>query len=106
MFASTTPSFSHRENQKLNQTIGKKAKVLSFTRIFSKSYGVINRVPFYVALVEFIESKKKIMIEVVRENDEKLKIGGLIECVMRKHKENNEKLISYSMKGKVVLNIN
>lgn len=98
----TCPPAIWRSNQYLRDFVGKRAKIVQFTRVHAGPKGLVHRCPYYVALVEAEGMDKRFMVEVCRENDSAVDKGIWVEMILRKHLVSPEGLIFYSLKARVL----
>ena len=91
-----------RQSQTFRELIGKKAKVLSFTRIYNGPKKLIHRVPYAIGILQLENSKRKITVEICNKNEQNLKIGTSVQLVSRRRQVNEEGLIQYVVKGKIL----
>lgn len=98
----TEPASVWRQHKDLSQYLGQQGTVRAFTKIHHGPAGLIHRTPYHTAIVRLPELKKNMVLEVVRENDQAIAVGGKVELVMRKHKTSEKGLIQYSIKARVL----
>ena len=91
---------SNWRNKERYQYLGKTGKIVSFTKINNPPKG-FGRVPYYVAMVEFKNGKKKTGQLVLK--GEELKIGAKVKAVIRIiETPDKEGIINYGVKFKVL----
>ena len=95
----TTPAFVWRHKKDL---LGKKGIIKFFSRLHSSPAGIINRTPYYIAVIQVNGLNKNMIVEVCRENDQDVKIGGSVVLVHRKRQVSTDGLILYTLKAKVL----
>lgn len=99
MTITVNPPAIWRENKKFADLIGKKATIECFSRLHNNSKTV-------VAIVQLKggdkKTPKKFTVQLCKEGLEKLKVGAEIMLVSRKFDTNENGLIKYTIKAKVL----
>ena len=86
-----------RRQKLIRKYLGKRGKIVSFTRIFAPSQTFKKQAPFYVAIVE-LEGGERLVGQVV-EAEEGLKIGDKVVAVIRRLWEGQGKeVLPYTLK--------
>ncbi|MBI4117510.1 MAG: OB-fold domain-containing protein [Parcubacteria group bacterium] len=92
-----TPPFVWRQHKKMRAFLGKKGKVLTFSKLFSAPSGMVAETPYTVALIELADSHERIMVTVA--DGEDVKIGQEVTLMKRKISKSEEGLILYGVKA-------
>lgn len=99
MTITTNPPAIWRDNKKFPQLIGKKAKIECFSKLNNSCENV-------VAIVKLKSADNaashKMTVQLCRENSSKLKVGAEVVLVSRKFDTNQDGLIKYTIKGKLL----
>lgn len=96
----STPVRIWREAEERYQNLGKKGKIISFTKIFNPPKDFFNQRPYWAGIIEFTNGKK-ITTQLVVE-DKKPEIGQTVVGVLRRIRVKNKKsIIEYGVKFKV-----
>lgn len=87
-----------RRQKKIREMLGKKGKVLTYTRVNVPPSDFKKYAPYYVVIVEF-EDGKRAVGQIVDLVDKKMKMGLKVESILRKVREvSNEDIIAYGLK--------
>ena len=89
-----------RRQKKIRKILGKKGKVLTWTKIFTPGADFKKYAPYPVVLVE-LENKDKIYGQLVSYEEKDLKMGKEVVSVLRKVRSSSEEgVIAYGIKFK------
>ena len=89
-----------RRQKEIRKVLGKKGKVLAWTKIYTPGSDFKKYAPYPVVLVE-LKNKEKIYGQLVDYKDADLKIGGKVISILRKVRSStNEGVIAYGVKFK------
>lgn len=98
----TSPVQIWRTTKELHKFLGKKGKIVVWTRIFVAPSGYEAELPYIVAIVEFTDGMRK-SLQVVDYKEEQLKPGQeVITAIRRIGKAGPEEVITYGVKVKPV----
>lgn len=91
-----------RRQKEVRKILGKKGKIVSWTKIFVAGEEFKKFAPYFVVLVEF-DDKTKAVGQLVDFNQEKVKMGEEVIAILRKVKDvREEDVISYGIKFKLL----
>lgn len=91
-----------RTTKELHKYLGKKGKIVVWTRIFVAPAGFESELPYVVAVVEFEDGSRK-TLQVIDYTEEQLKPGhDVITAIRRIGKAGPEEVITYGVKVKPV----
>jgi uncharacterized OB-fold protein len=91
-----------RTTKELHAFLGKKGKIVVWTRIFVAPSGYESELPYIVAIVEFENGSRK-SLQVVDYTEEQLKSGQkVIVAIRRIGKAGPDEVITYGLKVKPV----
>lgn len=91
-----------REHKKLSQFLGKRGKLLVWTKILVAPSGFEHQVPYLVGIVQF-DDGQRMPVQIVDCNGANLKPNQKVEVVIRKiGKAKSEDVIEYGVKVKPV----
>lgn len=91
-----------RQHKLLPNYLGKKGKLLVWTKILVPPQGFENQAPYLVGIVEFGD-KSKMPVQIVDCEEQGLKINQKVEVVIRKiGKAKSEDVIEYGVKVKPI----
>lgn len=89
-----------RRQKEIRKILGKKGKILTWTKIHAAGSDFKKYAPYPIALVEF-EDKEKAYGQLVNLEKEDLKIGREVMAILRKVREpSKEGVIAYGVKFK------
>lgn len=89
-----------RRQKEIRKVLGKRGKIITWTKIFTAGSDFKKYAPYIVVLVE-LENKEKVYGQIVDTNGEDPKIGGKVISVLRKVRPTtNEGVIAYGVKFK------
>lgn len=98
----TNPAQIWREHKKLHTYLGKKGKLLVWTKISIPPLGFEHQVPYFVGIVKF-DSGEKLPVQIVDCAEKDLKVNKLVEVVIRKiGKVKPDEVIEYGVKVKPI----
>ena len=87
-----------RNQKKIRDLLGKKGKVIAFTKVFVPPQGFESQAPYIVAIA-LLENGVKIIAQVVDVAENKLEIGMSVITILRRTKEPDpEGIIPYGIK--------
>lgn len=87
-----------RRQKEIRKILGKKGKVLVWTKIYTPGTDFKKYAPYPVVLVE-LESKEKVYGQLVDYRNEDLKIGKEVVSILRKVREpSSDGIIAYGVK--------
>lgn len=90
-----------REHKLLHNYLGKKGKILVWTKINVAPSGFEHQVPYIVGIIQFED--KRISLEIVDCEENTLKVNQKVEVVIRKiGKAKSEDVIEYGVKVKPI----
>lgn len=97
-----SPVINWRKTKKLHNFLGKKGKLIVWTKIFVAPSGFEHEAPYYSGIVEWEDGiRQSLQIVEVEEND--LKVGALVKAVVRKlGKGGPDEVINYTIKAKLI----
>lgn len=91
-----------RQHQKLKNYLGKKGKLLVWTKILVAPAGFEHQVPYLVGIVQF-EDKSKLPVQIVDCEENTLKTNQKVITVIRKiGKPKTDEVIEYGVKVKPI----
>ncbi len=91
-----------RRQKEVRKVIGKKGRIISWTRIYVAGTDFKKMVPYYVVLVEFNDGSRSIG-QLVDVGDEKINIGSWVIALLRKVKDiKEEDVIPYGVKFRLI----
>lgn len=91
-----------RQHQNLKNYLGKKGKLLVWTKILVAPTGFEHQVPYLVGIVQFTD-KSKLPVQIVDSEEQDLKINQKVITVIRKiGKPRVEDVIEYGIKVKPI----
>lgn len=91
-----------RRQKKIKQLLGKKGKIISWTKIYVTGVDFKNYAPYYIALVE-LENKKKIIAQIAEAEENVDYFNKKVEVVLRRIREiSEEDVIPYGIKVKAI----
>ncbi len=91
-----------RRHKELHKHLGKKGKVITWTKIFVAPEGFESEVPYVCAIIEFAD-KSRVTVQVVDVSDSEIKEGQKVEVVLRRiGKAAPDGLIQYGVKVRPV----
>ncbi|OGK44070.1 hypothetical protein A2957_01245 [Candidatus Roizmanbacteria bacterium RIFCSPLOWO2_01_FULL_38_11] len=86
-----------RRQRKLREYLGKKGKIITWTKIYTAGEGRSSEDPYNVALIE-IDDHTRFSLQVIH-GYEKLDFGQEVKIVLRKlHQKSHEGVIAYGIK--------
>lgn len=89
-----------RKQKEVNSLLGKKGKIVSFSLIHVPPLGFSNQAPYYIALIETEDGKRR-MGQIVE--TEEIRTNMKVIGVLRRIREvDNEGIIPYGVKWKAV----
>ncbi len=89
-----------RRQKEVRKILGKKGKIISWTKIFVAGVQFKQMAPYFVILVEF-DDKTKAVGQLVDFNGEKINFGERVVAILRKVKDiKEEDVIPYGVKFK------
>lgn len=98
----SSPVTVWRHHKNIRNYLGKKGKVLVWTKVFVAPAGFEHEAPYFVAIVEF-EDKQRMPLQVVDFEGTELKINQKIVAVVRRlGKVKLDEVIEYGIKAKPV----
>lgn len=87
-----------RRQKRIREILGKRGKILTWTKIFVSGSGFKKFAPYFVVLVE-LENKKKVVGQLVDWEEEENLFGKKVKAVLRKVREvKEEDVIPYGVK--------
>lgn len=93
-----------RRQKRIRKILGKKGKIISWTKIYVCGSDFKKFAPYYIALVE-LEDKKRIVASITEAQDEVDYFNKKVEVVLRQIKEvKEEDVIPYGIKVRVINN--
>lgn len=93
-----------RRQKEVRKILGKKGKIISWTKIFVAEVEFKQLAPYFVILVEF-DDKTKVVGQLVDFNGEKINFGDRVVAILRKVKSiKEEDIIPYGVKFKLFKN--
>lgn len=91
-----------RRQKKIRQILGKKGKIVSWTKIYVAGIDFKKSAPYYVALVE-LEDKKKIVAQITDAENGVDYFNKKVEVVLRRIREvKDEDVIPYGIKVRII----
>lgn len=91
-----------RRQKKIRQLLGKKGKIISWTKIFVAGSDFKKGAPYYLVLVE-LEDKKRLIAQLVDFDEEIELFGKKVKVILRRIREiNEEDVIPYGIKVKLI----
>jgi uncharacterized OB-fold protein len=91
-----------RTTKELHKMLGKRGKIVVWTRIFVAPSGFEPELPYVVAIIEFEDGTRK-SLQVVDYTEEQLKLGQkVVTAIRRIGKAGPEEVITYGVKVKPV----
>lgn len=91
-----------RRQKKIRELLGRKGKIISWTKIYVAGTDFKKSAPYYIALVE-LEDKKKIIAQIVDPQKEVDYFNKKVEIVLRRIREvKDEDVIPYGIKVKII----
>lgn len=91
-----------RRQKEIREKLGKKGKIVTWTKIFITGTDFKKYTPYPVALVK-LENDEKLVIQLVDYDEEDLRIGKEVAVTLRKIREGSkEGVIAYGLKCKPV----
>lgn len=97
-----SPSTVWRQHKRLHTYLGKKGKLLVWTKILVPPLGFEHQVPYFVGIVKFNDGEK-MPIQIVDCEEKDLKVNQRVEAVIRKiGKVKSEDVIEYGVKVKPI----
>lgn len=91
-----------RRQKEIRKILGKKGKIISWTKIFGPPVQFKKLAPYFVVLVEF-EDKTRIVGQLVDFEKGRINEGDGVVAVLRKTKEiDEEDIIPYGVKFKLI----
>lgn len=89
-----------RKQKEVNRWLGKRGKIISFSKIHVPPMGFGNQAPYYIALIKFADGTSK-MGQMVEITDSEMKTGLEVEGIIRRVREVDEEgVIPYGIKYK------
>lgn len=96
----SSPVTVWRHHKNIKNYLGKKGKVIVWTKVFAVPAGFEHEAPYFVAIVEF-EDGKRMPLQIVDFEEEDLKANQKIITVVRKlGKVKLDEVIEYCIKAK------
>lgn len=93
-----------RRQKKIRRILGKKGKIISWTKIYVAGVDFKNQAPYYIALVE-LEDKKKIIAQITGAEEKVDYFNKKVEVVLRRIREvKEEDVIPYGIKVRIINN--
>src|SRR3989339_219810 len=90
-----------RRQKEIRKLIGKKGRIVAWTKIFTPGSDFKKYAPYPVVLVELFENKEKIYGQLVDYEKEDLKTGSNVISILRKVRTSTEDgVIAYGVKFK------
>lgn len=97
-----SPSTIWRTHKELHTYLGKRGRLLVWTKILVAPSGFEHQVPYFVGIVKF-DDGAKMTVQIVDCNEESIKQNQKVEVVIRKiGKAKSEDVIEYGVKVKPV----
>lgn len=97
-----SPVKNWRDTKQLAKFLGKRAKLLVWTKVFTPALGFEHQVPYYVGIVEFQEGNR-LSAQIVDCLEDQLQIGLEVITVLRRiGKVKANDVITYGIKVKPV----
>ena len=92
-----------RDKKRIKKYLGKKGKIIAFTKIYSAPEEFKKFSPYFVAIVQ-LESQERLIAQITDfPEEEEVKVGRQVEVVLRKILDTGEKdLILYGLKFKIL----
>ncbi len=91
-----------RRQKEIRKILGKKGRIISWTKIFVAGVDFKKLAPYFVVLVE-LEDKSKVVGQLVDFNGKKINFGEKVVAVLRKVKDvKEEDIIPYGVKFKLI----
>lgn len=91
-----------RRQKKIRKILGKKGRIVSWTKVYVAGTDFKKSAPYYLALVE-LEDKKKIISQIADSEDNFDYFDKKVEVVLRRIREvNEEEVIPYGIKIRVI----
>lgn len=91
-----------RRQKEIRKILGKKGKIVSWTKIFVAGEEFKKLAPYFVVMVEF-DDKTKAVGQLVDFDKEKVNIGEKVIAILRKIKDvKEEDVIPYGIKFKLI----
>lgn len=98
----SSPASIWREHKKLHSYLGKRGKLLVWTKILVAPSGFEHQVPYFVGIVQFTDGKK-MPLQIIDADEKSLPAGRQVEIVIRKiGKAKSEDVIEYGIKVKPI----
>lgn len=91
-----------RRQKEIRKILGKKGKILTWTKIYTSSSDFKHQAPYFVVLVEF-EDGEKAFGQLVEVEKKEIKIGMPVISILRKvRKVGEEDVLPYGVKFKLI----
>lgn len=98
----TSPVKNWRDTKKLSKYLGKKGKLLVWTKIYTAPTGFEYQTPYLVGIVEF-KDKERLPVQIVDCRQEDLKVNIQVMAVIRRTKKPQANdVIEYGVKVKLI----
>ena len=96
----SSPVKNWRDTKLFAKLLGRKAKLLVWTKVFTPALGFEHQVPYFVGIVEF-QSGTKLSAQIVDCLEEQLQVGLEVITVLRRiGKSKADEVITYGIKVK------
>ncbi len=91
-----------RRQKKIRQLLGKKGKIISWTKIFVTGFDFKKSAPYYLVLIE-LEDKKRIIAQLVDFDNNQDLFRKKVRVILRRIREiSEEDVIPYGIKVKLI----
>lgn len=97
-----SPVVNWRNTRKLYNFLGKRGKLLSWTKIYAAPAGFEHEAPYYCGIIQFADGSKKSM-QLVEVDESNIKNGFDVITIVRKlGKVEPDEVINYTIKAKLL----
>lgn len=90
-----------RDSKEIKKFLGKRGKILVWTKISAAPAGFEHEAPLFVAIVQFKDFRMP--LQIVDANEEDIKVGKIVETVVRRTiKVRIDEVIEYGVKARLI----